>query len=129
MNKLDIKVGEIWEVFGDCDDSESSSYNDKEIIYVADEVIAAVGILSSDRKRHVYVYDQFGEPKGAYYGKLKRRKPEKKVIEYNRYMGLMFDGTDSAWLAGTYVYKEPRIERDSRFIKWIEIKESFEVEV
>lgn len=120
--KLDIKVGEIWE-------TENPNYL-KEIIYVNNGYIVAIS-TDSDRENCVFVYDAFGYPmmKSTTVHKLVRKKPEKKVVELVRYLALFHNKHINETYMSVYSTKDSRAENISNFIKWIEIKELFEVEV
>lgn len=121
MKELNCKVGEIWET--------SEDGLDKEIIYVTERnIVALAADCSRDRERFVYVYNEFGQPQGSstLYS-LVRKKVKLKTIKVVRYAPLFYD--NRAFFGTPEITKSPYKESSPHFIKWVEIKESFEVEV
>jgi hypothetical protein len=126
-NKLDCKVGEIWET------EHIEHY--KEIVYVNDNVIVGIEVnpkYKDNDAGFIYAYDCFGTPiiNQAQF-KLTRKKPKMKTINIKRFIPLWHHeaGEDTySWMGETCKTKDDRFLNDKDFVKWIEINETFEVE-
>jgi hypothetical protein len=124
-NKLDCKVGEIWET------TDSSRL--KEIVFVNEGTIVAVSANNEqadivDRNNHAYMYNQYGEPKEseALFA-LTRKKVKMKTVNYKVFIPL-WHTKDITFMGQKYETKREDISNEGDFIKWIEIDETFEVE-
>ena len=124
--KLEIKIGEIWQV-ADCNDTILNNIYDKRIIYVASKrIIAKYNDLHSD-ETHVYNLDGTSNS-GSF--KLYRRKPEIKKLECKVYRPVYKDlGDTNPYLGGTYNCKSKQVEEYAGFIKWLELSGEVEVEI
>jgi hypothetical protein len=124
-NKLDCKVGEIWE-------TEDSNFL-KEIVFVNEGTIIAVSANDdpagiTDKKYHAYMYNQYGEPKepGTLFA-LTRKKVKMKTVNYKAFIPL-WRIENTTFTSHTYETKREEVSKLEGFIKWIEIDETFEVE-
>lgn len=125
-NKLDIKVGEIWQVKNCCDEYDSKF--DKLIIYVdSKRIIAEPADYTTP---NAIIYDLCGKAISPGCCDLIRRKPNIVKLESKVYKPVYRSKGGVVYLGiNTWSRKDTVVEKDPEFLAWLELGGEIEVEV